>query len=146
METYVPYQHKAQYYETDQMGIIHHSNYIRWFEEARIDFMNQIGFGYDVMEAQGIVSPVLSVEAEYKSMVLFGDTVTVRLCLQQYNGVKMTLSYRVEDAASGELRCLGASSHCFLNREGRPVSLKRSAPKFDELFRAAEAKGKGAGQ
>ena len=39
----VPYEHKAQYYETDKMGIIHHSNYIRWFEEARIDYMEQAG-------------------------------------------------------------------------------------------------------
>lgn len=42
-----PYQHLAKYYETDQMGIIHHSNYIRWFEEARIDYMNQIGLTYN---------------------------------------------------------------------------------------------------
>lgn len=41
-----PYLHNAKYYETDQMGIIHHSNYIRWFEEARIDYMNQIGLTY----------------------------------------------------------------------------------------------------
>ena len=45
-----PYQHLAKYYETDQMGIIHHSNYIRWFEEARIDYMNQIGLTYKKME------------------------------------------------------------------------------------------------
>ena len=37
------YEHQAQYYETDQMGIIHHSNYIRWFESARIWYMNEIG-------------------------------------------------------------------------------------------------------
>ena len=44
------YEHKTQYYETDQMGIIHHSNYIRWFEEARIDFMDHCGFSYAQME------------------------------------------------------------------------------------------------
>ena len=41
-----PYRHKVQYYETDQMGIVHHSNYIRWFEEGRIDLMEQMGLGY----------------------------------------------------------------------------------------------------
>ena len=55
------YEHKAQYYETDQMGIIHHANYLHWFEEARIDMMEQMGMGYDIMEKQGIISPVLSV-------------------------------------------------------------------------------------
>ena len=44
-----PYIHKVQYYETDKMGITHHSNYIRWMEEARVDFMEQIGWGYDKM-------------------------------------------------------------------------------------------------
>ena len=57
------YQHKVQYYETDQMGIVHHSNYIRWFEEARTDYMERLGIGYEKMEEQGILSPVLSVTA-----------------------------------------------------------------------------------
>ena len=47
------YEHQAQYYETDQMGIIHHSNYIRWFESARIWYMNEIGVDYAEMERQG---------------------------------------------------------------------------------------------
>ena len=46
------YTHKVQYYETDQMGIVHHSNYIRWFEEARSDVLEKAGMGYDVMEAE----------------------------------------------------------------------------------------------
>ena len=53
------YEHKTQYYETDQMGIIHHSNYIRWFEEARVDFMDRCGFSYAQMEKDGLISPVL---------------------------------------------------------------------------------------
>ena len=71
------YEHKAQYYETDQMGIIHHANYLHWFEEARIDMMEQMGMGYDIMEKQGIISPVLSVHCDYKSMARFGETVQV---------------------------------------------------------------------
>ncbi|HJB35179.1 MAG TPA: acyl-CoA thioesterase, partial [Candidatus Blautia merdipullorum] len=59
------YEHKTQYYETDQMGIIHHSNYIRWFEEARVDFMDRCGFSYAQMEKDGLISPVLSVSCEY---------------------------------------------------------------------------------
>ena len=55
------YTHNAKYYETDQMGIIHHSNYIRWMEEARIDMMEQIGMSYADMEKAGIISPVLSI-------------------------------------------------------------------------------------
>ena len=45
-----PYEHHAKYYETDQMGIIHHSNYVKWMEEARLDLMDQIGLNYRQME------------------------------------------------------------------------------------------------
>ena len=53
-----PYHHTVQYYETDRMGITHHSNYIRWMEEARVDFLRQLGWGYDRLEAEEIISPV----------------------------------------------------------------------------------------
>ena len=48
-----PYLHKVQYYETDQMGFVHHANYLRWFEEARLDFLEQIGLPYPMMEEKG---------------------------------------------------------------------------------------------
>ena len=62
-----PCEHKVQYYETDGMGIVHHSNYIRWFEEARVDLLEQLGFGYDRIEAAGYSGPVLEVSCQYKT-------------------------------------------------------------------------------
>lgn len=129
------YEHKTQYYETDQMGIIHHSNYIRWFEEARCDMMEQMGLGYKLMEDCGIISPVLSMHCEYKSMTRFGETVEIRCILKEYNGIKMTVEYSVTDKETGELRCVGESRHCFLSREGRPVSLKKQYLEMDKVFR-----------
>jgi acyl-CoA thioester hydrolase len=119
------------------MGIIHHSNYIRWFESARIWYMSQIGVDYRDMEAQGVVSPVLEVSCTYKSMVRFGDTVDVIPSIQKYNGIRLELSYQVLDAETGELRSTGRSSHCFLNRDGKPVFLKKVCPVFDKAFREA---------
>lgn len=131
------YEHQAQYYETDQMGIIHHSNYIRWFESARIWFMRQIGVDYADMEKAGIISPVLEVHCEYKSMVHFGETVEILLRIEKYNGVKLELSYIIQDKETQEIRTYGSSKHCFLDREGRPISLKKVNPVFDIAFRAA---------
>lgn len=128
------YEHKAQYYETDQMGIIHHSNYIRWFEEARVNLMEQLGLGYDIMEQEGIISPVLSVQCDYKSMTHFNDVVLIQAKVLEYTGVKLTISYVVSDKKTSEVRCTGESKHCFLNKESRPISLKRSHPKFDKLI------------
>ena len=98
-----PYEHKAQYYETDQMGIIHHSNYIRWFESARIDFMSQAGVDYADMEKEGIISPVLTVSCKYRSMVHFGDVVLIEPEIRSYNGVKLCLFYTVQDKVTGRL-------------------------------------------
>lgn len=130
------YRHKTQYYETDQMGIIHHSNYIRWFEEARTDFLEKLGMGYDRMEAEGIISPVLSVSCEYRTMTHFGETVAVAVALTKYNGVRLELEYTVTNADSGEVRAVGTSEHCFLDREGNILFLKRSSPEYHKMLEA----------
>lgn len=127
----MPYIRHAKYYETDQMAIIHHSNYIRWFEEARVDFLEQIGLGYDRIEAAGIYSPVLGVSCEYKSSVRFHETVMIIPKLVFFNGIKMTIEYLVIDADSRQIRVSGESKHCFVSKDFKPVSLKRD---YKEMY------------
>ena len=128
------YEHRTQYYETDQMGVIHHSNYVRWLESARTWWMRQAGIDYGEMEKDGIVSPVTAISCKYKSMVHFDDTVLIAIKIEKYNGVRLSLSYCVTDKESGELRMTGSSEHCFVNRDGRPVSLKKVYPDYDKAF------------
>ena len=59
------YERKINYYETDQMAIVHHSNYIRYFEEARVSFMEQAGYPYERLEAEEILSPVINVSCKF---------------------------------------------------------------------------------
>ena len=99
--------------------------------------MKQIGVDYAEMEKSGIISPVLEVNCVYKSMVRFGDVVEILPKVEKYNGVKLELSYQILDKESGEVRTIGRSGHCFLNQEGRPVSLKKASPVFDRAFRKA---------
>ena len=134
-----PYSHTVQYYETDQMGCVHHSNYIRWFEEARTDFLHRIGLDYESMEAAGVMSPVLDAFAEYKTMTRYGDTVDIDIAIETYNGIKLGIVYRVLDHSGGELRCSGKTHHCFLNTEGRPLSLKRARPEWHEIMSTCAA-------
>lgn len=129
-----PYQHLAKYYETDQMGIIHHSNYIRWFEEARIDYMNQIGLTYKKMEDEGIISPVLEVNCQYLNMMYFDDLATIKVKVTDYTGVRFAFEYEIYNQ-NNKLCTTGASRHCFMTRDGKPVSLKRTKPEFDQLFK-----------
>lgn len=130
----VPYEHHAKYYETDQMGCVHHSNYLRWMEEARLDLMEQIDLSYKRMEEMQIISPVLSASLEYKSMVRFDDTVVIETKITRYNGVKLDVEYTMKDKISGEVRTLAKSSHCFLTKEGKPLSLKRTYPEIDKIL------------
>lgn len=134
MKELITYKHKVQYYETDQMSIVHHSNYIRWFEEARIDFLEQIGMNMEEIERNGVQIPVLSVSSNYRSMVRFGDEVYVGLKIEKYNGIKLQISYRITDAKTNELRNEGESSHCFLDLNGQVISLKKHNIKMHETL------------
>ena len=124
-----PYMHRVQYYETDMMGITHHSNYIRWMEEARIDFMDQLGFPYSRMEQEGVMSPVKSVSCEYTHPSAFGEEICISVSVDSFNGVVLKLAYEMKNPA-GQTVCSAASEHVFLNREGRLVRLKRTLPEF----------------
>lgn len=130
-----PYTRTAYYYETDRMDVIHHSNYIRWFEEARIDFMQKAGYSYKKVEDLGIVSPVLYVDCKYISPVRFGDTVDIYVELCAFSGTRMEFSYKIEDKATGELRVTGHSGHCFVDDKFRPLSVKKSYPDIYEIYR-----------
>ena len=128
------YSHKIQYYETDQMGIVHHSNYIRWFEEARTNWMDRIGFSYARMEQEGLMVPVLSVECQYKTMSKYGEIVEIELAVSAFTGVRMTFSYRIYDKETKELRAEGKTKHAFFNTDYKPVSVKRSYPEIYNLM------------
>jgi len=129
-----PHEHTVQYYETDQMKVVHHSNYIRWFEEARIDVFEQIGLGYKHMEEMGIISPVVSVQAQYKTMARFYDVVDIEVKFVKYTGIRLYIEYIVRDRESGEVRCTGKSEHCFIDESGKIISLKRSYPEIHETM------------
>ena len=133
---FIPYCHQVQYYETDQMGVVHHSNYIRWFEEARVAFMDQAGFGYDQMEESGVSSPVIEARCAYRSSTRFHDRVLIFARIEQFTGTRLVMTYRVVDAKDRTLRAEGETRHCFLNRQGRPVSLKKENLAVFRLFAA----------
>lgn len=123
-----PYTRKIAYYETDQMGIVHHSNYIRWFEEARIDFLSQIGLPYNKMEEEGILIPVLSVSCEYKYAMRFGQRFRITLRISSFTGVKFHVLYEVTDEDTGKLHAMGESSHCFATNDMIPIRMKKEHP------------------
>ena len=122
-----PYIHTVQYYETDRMGITHHSNYIRWMEEARVDYLARHGWHLQKLEEMGVVSPVTAVECQYKNTTTFADVVSIRVFVTQCTGVRMKLRYEMEKG-DGTPVFAGTSEHCFLGEGGRIVRLKKEYP------------------
>ena len=135
-----PYIKKVQYYETDMMGIAHHANYIRWMEEARIDFLDQLGFPYARMEADGIISPVRAVSCQYKKPCTFGDTLRIAVTVDSFNGVVLTLGYDMTRESDGALVCQARSEHVFMRREGGLLRMKRDMPEFSAALEGVLSK------
>lgn len=125
-----PAIHQVQYYETDMMGVAHHSNYIRWMEEARIGFMEQLGFPYVEMESKGVISPVKSLSCDFLKPCTFGDEVEIHVSPVSFNGVVLMIAYVMRNKKTGEQVCSARSEHVFLNREGHFVRIKREMPDF----------------
>ena len=130
------YTRKAQYHETDKMGIIHHSNYIKWMEEARIAFMDSLGFGFAKVEQLGLVSPVAGISISYKHPVKFDDTVEIAVSISRYSGVVQEISYEITNRTTGLLSATATSKDCYM-KDGEVVNLKHALPELDKVFSEA---------
>ena len=136
------YQHYVQYYETDKMGVTHHSNYIRFMEEARVDFFKNIGFDYFEFEKTGIVSPVVGLNnIRFKKPSTAGDTLDIAVSIKSMSSVIFTIQYVIKNKDVVVLT--GESDHCLLSKDGKIVPLNdvrvaKLAAKLNELVLANE--------
>ena len=133
MENFV-FKRKINYYETDKMGVVHHSNYIRFLEESRCHWLEELEMPFEAFEKQGITIPVLGVNIEYKHHVTFGDTIIIRPYMKEYSGVRMVVGYDVTKEDTGELVMVGETKHCFTNKNLKPIHLKKVNPEFHDKF------------
>lgn len=127
------YRHKVNYYETDRMGVTHHSNYIRFMEEARVAYLDAIGASYASIEAEGVISPVIAVEGRYLHTTTFDDVIEIRVFIKSMTSFKLKLGYVM--SCGGHEVFEGYSLHCFLDKEGKPLALADRYPQFAEAAR-----------
>ena len=123
------YKRTANYYEPDMMGIVHHSNHIRYFEESRLAYMKSRGLDVLVMEGEGIIIPNVDAYAKYFVPVHFGETVDIEVSLTTFTGTKMEYTYTMRKE-NGEIAATGHTMHCFVRENFRPISLKKSFPEY----------------
>ncbi|MCH2074040.1 MAG: acyl-CoA thioesterase [Puniceicoccaceae bacterium] len=123
---------RVRYAETDRMDVVYHSNYLVWFETARIQMLDQIGMPYREIEARGLFLPVLTVSAEYKSPAHFDDHLEIHLFLKNKPRARMHFDYEVR--RGDKLLAIGYSSHGFIDRSGKG---QRPPDDFVKLLEAA---------
>ena len=121
MINYISEVFRVRYTETDQMGFAHHSNYLNYFEMARIEWLNKIGFSYAALERQGIVMPVVSVQINFKSPAFFDDPLTIKLFVNEIPKASIKIDYIIMNALKKEI-ANGTTTLAFVNIEiNKPV-------------------------
>ena len=131
---------EVRYAETDQMGVVYHANYLVWMELGRTQLIKELGFNYAEMEKDGIISPVLDIQASYKKPLRYGDTATIKTWVEEYDGIRSVYKYEIYNG-EGELALTGSSKHVCVKKDSfRPISLKRSYPDWHEAYLQAMKK------
>lgn len=122
----------VRYYETDQMGIVHHSNYIRYFECGRIAMLKELGLPMEKIEEAGIMMPVVGVECRYKVPAKFGEVLKIVTTVDELPRAKMTIRSDIYNP-SGDLCCTGAVTIGFIDAQTRRAI--RCPEAFLSIFR-----------
>lgn len=112
----------ARYSETDQMGIIHHSNYAVWFEAGRTDFLKKAGIPNKEIEEQGVLLPLYEMNCKFKSPARYEDEIIVKTKLEYIGKVRIVFSYQVLNAKDGSVLTTGETKHAWTNKSLKPVN------------------------
>ncbi|MCI7693375.1 acyl-CoA thioesterase [Veillonella caviae] len=114
----------VRFYETDMMGIAHHSNHFRWFEMARIEFLRHIGVTLGAMMKEDIVFPIMNVSCDYKEPARFDDIINIETYLVKMTRAQMVFRYRMRRASDGVLLATGETKNAFMSQStGKIVRL-----------------------
>ena len=140
MESFQVFKRTINYYETDRMQVVHHSNYIRFLEECRIHFMKELGLDYAEMEERGVIIPVLSVSCDFENPVRFGDTICIVPKLEKLSALRFEMSYTIYSEDFKTIHNHASSTHCFLDLDFKPVRMKRDYADIYEALKTVEGK------
>lgn len=125
---------EVRYAETDQMGVVYHANYLVWMELGRTQIIKDLGFSYAEMEQDGIISPVLDIQASYKKPLRYGQIATIKTWIEEYDGFRVSYGYEIFND-EGELAVTGSSKHVCVKKDSfRPISIKKKYPDWHEAY------------
>ena len=124
----------VRYAETDQMAIVHHSNYPVWYEAGRTDFIKAMGMSYSEIEANGILFPLLELHCKYIQAARYEDVVIIETSLTKLTMVKAEFSYKVYRESDGMLLNTGSTVHGMVTKELRPMNMKKEQPEIYQMM------------
>jgi len=131
------YIRKINYYETDMMGVVHHSNYIRFLEEARCAWLESMEIPMKEIEKRGYTIPTLEVNCKYKKHVTCGDILAIGINITEYNGVRMKVTYDVKNTENGDTVIEAYTKHCFTTMQLKPVNMSKCDDEIYTKFKSA---------
>ena len=114
---------RVRYAETDQMGVVYHSNFIIWFEVGRVELLRTLGFTYREMEADGYHLPVVEVKCRYKQPARYDDAILIRTCMSGLRSSYIQFTYEVLREEDRSLLAEGSSTHVVVGPDMRPINL-----------------------
>ena len=124
---------RVRYAETDQMGVVYHSNYLVWFEVGRVELIRSMGLDYKQMEAEGCGIAVVDVHVRYRAPARYDDELVVETRLLVARGAVIKFGYKVLRVEDGTLLCEGETVHVVVGKDMKKRSLP---PKYAERFAA----------
>jgi acyl-CoA thioester hydrolase len=124
---------RVRYAETDQMGVVYHSNYLVWFEVGRVELIRSMGLDYKLMEAEGCGIAVVDVHVRYRASARYDDELVVQTTLQAARGAVVRFGYKILRVEDGVLLCEGETMHVVV---GKDMKKRVLPPKYAERFAA----------
>ena len=124
-----------RYAETDQMGIIHHSVYAIWYEEARTNFFNEIGIKYDEIEKMGIMTPLIELNCEYKKPAYYNQEVEIRTKIIKLTPVKFIIEY---DIFNKENQLINIGKTTLAWADSKRFKIINLQKKYPEIYKSIE--------
>lgn len=124
------------YADTDAMGIIYHTNYIKWFEVGRNEFLRELGYPYSRLESEGIWLPVVGVTCEYKSPGKYDDVLLIRTWIKDLGAATVVIAYEIFRKSTEELLVFGTTKHGITSPALKPIRLSKANPALHERLKA----------
>ena len=118
------YKRRVKFYETDGMRVVHHANYLRYFEEARVEYLRAGGIDLNDLMKEGIVFPILEISAKYIKSAEYDDVLLIKTYLRRVDRARLDFEYEVVREKTGEVLTTGKSTNTYTNMNtGRIVRL-----------------------